>query len=260
MRYRYQAADEYLSAYIRTVLIVEGTPPGIPSRVPLFTNGMPALFYRFEKDIKGKVQKEELTLFGFSASPDHWEMNEDTTIIAYFFKPFTVSCIFNIPATELSKSPVNLFQIKDRSKGSVHIKLNAAKETGSKIEILNNFISGFIQKNERTCTIIQYATDQIMLHSGAGDLSVILKDLHLNERSFQRLFKKHVGITANQYRRICQFQLSFAQLNAERFDKLSDVAFENGYTDQSHFTRSFKEFSNTTPHDYIRFGLKMSDE
>jgi len=32
--------------------------------------------------------------------------------------------------------------------------------------------------------------------------------------------------------------------------KLSDVAYENGYADQSHFIRSFREFTGYTPSQY----------
>jgi AraC-like DNA-binding protein len=34
---------------------------------------------------------------------------------------------------------------------------------------------------------------------------------------------------------------------------LSDIAFENGYADQSHYVRAFKEFTNITPKDYLKF-------
>jgi AraC-like DNA-binding protein len=65
-----------------------------------------------------------------------------------------------------------------------------------------------------------------------------------------------VGITPSQYRRICQFQGSFMQLRYKEFETLSDIAFDNGFSDQSHFIRSFKEFAATTPMGYLKEGLK----
>ncbi|MBA4058005.1 MAG: AraC family transcriptional regulator, partial [Marivirga sp.] len=56
--------------------------------------------------------------------------------------------------------------------------------------------------------------------------------------------------------RICQFQLSFAQVRAKEFNTLTDVAYDNGFADQSHFIRSFREFVDTTPNHYLRWGLK----
>jgi len=91
-------------------------------------------------------------------------------------------------------------------------------------------------------------------------LSILQNKLELNERTFQRIFKKYVGVTPNQYRRICQFQVSFTQVRAKNFDKLSDVAYENGFADQSHFIRSFKEFTQITPNDYLKSGLKEKDQ
>jgi AraC-like DNA-binding protein len=94
-----------------------------------------------------------------------------------------------------------------------------------------------------------------MYNPGTEILSEMLRKLNLNERTFQRLFKKYVGVTPGHYRRICQFQVSFSQLRSNEFNKLTDVAYDNGFADQSHFIRSFREFTQTTPNDYLRTGL-----
>jgi AraC-like DNA-binding protein len=94
-----------------------------------------------------------------------------------------------------------------------------------------------------------------MYNSGTEILSALLEKLNLKERTFQRIFKKYVGVTPTQYRRICQFQLSFVQMRTRQFGKISEVAFDNGFSDQSHFIRSFKEFTQTTPQQYLQKGL-----
>ncbi|MNL65149.1 DNA-binding transcriptional activator FeaR [compost metagenome] len=67
----------------------------------------------------------------------------------------------------------------------------------------------------------------------------------------QRLFENNVGMSAKLFRRVCQFDASFQRLNQLQFDKLSDVAFEHGYADQSHFIRVFREFTGLTPKEYL---------
>ena len=53
MKHWYQKPNQLISEYIRTVLIVEGFSESDTNDQPIFTNGMPALFCKTEKDISG---------------------------------------------------------------------------------------------------------------------------------------------------------------------------------------------------------------
>jgi len=141
---------------------------------------------------------------------------------------------------------------------ALNIQLYHTKSLQEKVEILSHFIFTQIEINKRDCEIIRCATDSIMQNSNKDVLSKLLENLNLTERTFQRIFKKYVGVTANEYRRICQHYFAFSHLKSGHFEKLTDVAFTNGYFDQSHYIRSFKEFTNITPNEYLQSGLDMA--
>lgn len=257
MKHWYQKPHQSISGYIRTVLILEGFSESQAEKLPLFTNGMPALLCRTEKAQADNENIVQLTLFGKSIPQDCWEINTTTTLIAYFFKPFALAGIFNISAAKLIENPIDLCNWSPHKTNALRTQLIYAGPTLRKIEVLDNLLIHQLEQHKNECEIIKYATDQIMCNSGATEiLSATLQNLNISLRTFQRIFKKYVGVTPNQYRRICQFQFSFAQLKAKQFNKLTDVAYDNGFADQSHFIRSFREFTQITPQDYLRSGLR----
>ncbi len=237
MNYRYQNTNQQLTEYVRTILVI-----GKSSGLPLLTNGMSALICKADNRIM---------LFGKSVPTEEWK---DTTIV-FLFRPFALATIFKLSAKELKEKPIELNLWNAHKAMALNVQLHHSKSTQQKTEILSHFIFTQIKNNQRDCNIIRYATDTMMQNSNADVLSQLLKDLNLTERTFQRIFKKYVGITPNEYRRICQHYFAFSQLKSEYFEKLTDVAYTNGYFDQSHYIRSFKEFTNTTPNEYLKSGL-----
>ncbi|NLR61073.1 helix-turn-helix transcriptional regulator [Chitinophaga polysaccharea] len=250
MQQWYNKIDPILKDVVQTVLILESADPPGPEDLPIFTNGMSALLCTSQN------KENRLSLFGKTVPTERWAEWGRASLIAFFFKPFALGPVFKLSAQQLKNGAIELNRWNPQKAMALTVQLAYASSTAEKVEVLHQFVLSQVTASQRECMIIRYATDKILENPEADVLAQMLQELNLTERTFQRIFKKYVGITANEYRRICQFQLAFYQLKSGQFDKLTDVAYANGYFDQSHYIRSFKEFTATTPNDYLQFGLK----
>jgi AraC-like DNA-binding protein len=99
---------------------------------------------------------------------------------------------------------------------------------------------------------IAYATRTIRKANGLISLKDLQGELCVTERTFQRMFESHVGLSPKMFRKICQFDAAFRQLNQGQFTRLADLAYEHDYADPSHFIRVFREFTNRSPKEYLK--------
>ena len=243
-----------IAAYVNRILVIEHNQVTTPFILPLYANGVPTILF---KSIKGKIGNNgstHLTLFGQTILPESLTLGEGFTLIAYFFKPYTLISLFGVQAHELTDNPIDLNLLFPQKTRTLQKSLLNAGTTAEMIGILNDFIFSLITKSTTECPLIKYATTKIAENPSKESLALIQKELHITERTFQRMFERNIGVAPNLYRRICQFNSAFIQLNNKREHKLSDIAFQHGYADQSHYIRSFKEFTNITPKEYLKFG------
>lgn len=243
-----------IASYVERILVIENHFISTPFPLPLFANGTPTLVFNSVKGtIKNKVTTH-LTLFGQTILPETLTFEGDFILIAYFFKPYSLGPLFGVTSQELTDKPVELDLLASKKATRLEEQLLNAVSTENMLALLDGYIAELINVSKKDCQIIKYATTKIATNSSAAILSLVQKDLHITQRTFQRLFENNIGISPNLYRRICQFNSGFQQLNSRNFSKLSDIAFRNGYADQSHYIRSFKEFTNITPKDYLNLG------
>lgn len=74
----------------------------------------------------------------------------------------------------------------------------------------------------------------------------IVKDIPMSIRPVQKQFKKITGLTMAGYRNINRLRNTVSQIYYKNRN-ITRAAFENGYTDHSHFMNEFKKFMAGTP-------------
>ena len=242
-----------ISEYVHGILVIENYNVTNPFILPLYANGSPTLLFQTAKGkIKGNTNN--LTLFGQTVFPETLTITDNFILIAYFFKPFALFSLFGVSAQELTDNPIDLNLLAPKKTIELQEQLINADSAETMIMLLDSYIYSLIVKVKANFQLIKFATSEIANYSFKEALVKVRNELYITERTFQRMFEKNIGISPNLYRRVCQFNSAFQQLNHRSFTNLSDIAFENGYADQSHYIRAFKEFTNITPKEYLKFG------
>lgn len=250
---RHYIPKERIAEFVDSILVIEENNVKKTFSLPLFANGKPTLLFQTTKGVI-KNNSNHLTLFGQTTLPDQITFTDNFTLIAYFFKPFALTPLFGFSAQELTDNPISLNLVQQQNANHLQEELLNASTVEEMVCILDDFVFSLTTKIQTYNNLIKYATQLITENPSKEILKKAQDKLYVTERTFQRIFEDKVGISPNQYRRIVQFNSAFQQLNQRQFKQLSDIAFNNGYADQSHFTRTFKVFTNITPKEYLKLG------
>jgi AraC-like DNA-binding protein len=83
--------------------------------------------------------------------------------------------------------------------------------------------------------------------------------LNLSMRQVQRQFDEATGVSPKTLARTIRFEAIQKHLMLEPDTKLTDLAYEFGYTDQAHFINDFKAFMNKTPGEFAEEMQKFQE-
>jgi AraC-like DNA-binding protein len=143
---------------------------------------------------------------------------------------FIISAL-RLDAWDFFKEPTENLDIVDSVRYALYFKYDgrSADETQNPIWRALKYID-------------EHLGDQISLEETA-------RKCGMSVSCFQRAFKQEVGITFNKY--INSLRISKARrLLHENHKSMSEIAFACGYTNQYHFTRTFKKLMNTPPRSF----------
>jgi len=252
MKFRTIHPQSSISRYVTSILVIENYHQQDDFILPLFANGSPTLVFNTANATSKSKNISKLTLYGQTITAGELSIKGDFTLIAYFLFPDALISLFNIRAGELTDGSVELNFFKQVRSYNLQEQLLNTTMLNYRLDLLNNFIKKIADNATSINNITEFATKKLKQGKGQLSLKNIQQELCITERTLQRLFETNIGLSPKMYSRICQFQSAFQQLNQNQYSKFSDIAYQNGYVDQSHFTRVFKEFTNLTPKAYLQ--------
>ena len=115
-----------------------------------------------------------------------------------------------------------------------------------RVKILDDyFLSKLNDFKEET---IEKAIDLIAKNNQKYKVSELAEELKISQKTLNRKFQKQLNCTVKDYLDIAQFRKSFNHfLNSDKKDKLTNLALEFDYYDQSEFIRQFKKITGINP-------------
>lgn len=258
MKFEQIQPPPYLREYVRYIWTLENTASdATPKTFAPVADGCPGLIFQQSDLVRFYDQDEkklpDLFLYGQSTKHTTLHAPGKFNTIGIYFYPNALKSVFGINAEELTNTCIDVNLISQKDGFSITEQLLNTPDLNQQIDILNAYLFSMVQKNKvRLDGGTQFAISKIITSKGSVPLKELLENLKVSERSFERKFKEEVGISPKMFSRICRFQASLNQLRNNDFSKLSDIAFENDYSDQSHFIRTFKEFTGISPYQFTK--------
>ncbi|NII28864.1 AraC family transcriptional regulator [Pseudoflavitalea sp. X16] len=255
MQYKQIPAPEHLKAYVRYFWTLEAPPESnAPQSFRTIADGSPGLiFHQVEQGSFYQNEKLLPDIFLYGQATTHAEIRATGKLraVGIFFHPNALKSVFGLNAGELTDTCVDVNILTAPDGISLSEQLVNTPSINHQIDLLSSWLHTQAGRNyTRNNDIMQYAVSAIARSKGNISLKKVQMELLLTERSFERKFKEYIGISPKLFSRICRFQASLQQLKSNDYQKLSDIAFENEYSDQSHFIRAFKEFAGFSPFQY----------
>ena len=249
--------DDNLKPFVNCIMEGKSSAIDAHTNIPLYADGYPGIMFQHSKNgfylLPKKKKLTELFLYGQTLNPVALDVQGPYRFIVVQLYPFASKYLLNIDPKTLNDDCSDLLQIQQVDTQSYHQKLLATNNIEIQIRILSDLIRDLIKAHAVPQNdVIQQAISIIIKHKGQIKIQEVLKLIYLTERTFERNFRAQIGLSPKQFARIIQFQFSLSQLNTSNLPKLTQIGLDSGFSDQSHFIRTFKKYTGQTPSFYLR--------
>jgi AraC-like DNA-binding protein len=248
--------EKDLEPFINCVMVGENKDLGAHTNIPLYADGYPGIMFQKSENgfylLPKKKKLSEFFLYGQTLKPVSLDVKGPYKFVVFQLYPFASKYLLGVDPKELNDECFDLYQLQHIDMKSYNNNLANCSSLEGQVKIISQLMRKLINWNLVSPNDkVQQAIDIILQHDGKITVRKILDQVHLTERTFERNFLSQVGLTPKQFAKIIQFQRSLRQLTKTNFDKLIDIGHDSGFSDQSHFIRTFKKYTGQTPSYYL---------
>ena len=165
----------------------------------------------------------------------------------YGFANFVTEPIKNLANKE---TPLALL-FEEKIAKELEQKITQAKTVKQRIEIIEIFLLERLSDKFTVENIVKTTVNALLSTNGNAPIKTILKDDLSKRRQLERKFAKQIGVSPKQLGKLIRLQTALKMLLNKEAKSLTNIAYESEYYDQAHFIKDFKEFTGTSPKEFL---------
>lgn len=178
------------------------------------------------------------------------DLSRPARSVGALLRPGAAEALFGVPAHELAERHTPLDDLWPGEVAWILEQLASAPMLHQRIDRLEAILTARLAVRGHTLHPA-VATTLRQLPSSAG-IGGIVRATGYSHRTLIALFRRSVGLTPGDYRRILRFRAALGMIGSTGAPSLAAIAVEAGYSDQAHFTREFRACAGVTPGEYRR--------
>lgn len=194
-------------------------------------------------------------MMGLLAQPVHFLAQGQLEIIAIRCYPWTVFDLLGLPSGK------NGVQVFEHPMARLQSTLNRWICDGRIDEALACIARYFLELRSQVAMDSMLSKAGLAMRKANGRLPVsqVAAAAHATVRTLERKFKQSSGHTIKDVSALIRFEQVRNHLWHVPDANLAALAYELGYTDQSHLSREFKRYSGATPAAFARNARKRKE-
>lgn len=201
---------------------------------------------------KAFIIQPRAMVFGQITKPYYIQPTGYVNTFATRFYPFGFANLISRPLKELADKETPLEDIFDKTSiGMLESQMSEAITVEERIDAVERFLLKKLTDQLVIESIVTSTVEALSKTKGKESIQTILQDDPSKRRSMERMFSKQVGISPKQLGRIIRLQAALKLMLQNPNEKLTQVAYEAEYYDQAHFIKDFKDFTGTSPKEYL---------
>ncbi len=201
-----------------------------------------------------KTDQTELSfrsgIHGQSQTFRRFKIGEDFGIFGVYLYPYAIPALFGIPAAELSNQMPDLATFLGKPGTELEERVMLAADHAERVNILSEFLRNASAAGSVHEPAVFSVISNVIRSNGIAKIPELAAQSFLSTRQFERKFLAFSGFSPKLFSRIIRFHSALNEYG-NKDKSLTEIAYECGYYDQSHFIRDFKAFSGEHPKTYF---------
>ncbi len=163
--------------------------------------------------------------------------------------PYTFPCLFSLPANALTNQIIDLGILLGKEGQLLEEKVMSASSNVERVRTVSRFLAAKLRNTRRFHPNVLHSLRRILNAPSPISMNELSREFYVSRRQFERKFKELCGFSPKACLKILRFNSAIRRHGGAT--SLTQLAYECGYYDQSHFVHDFHAFSGYTPREFF---------